>query len=163
MAKRAPHLQAWSALALLGLCAPGCKKQPREPSRDPAASAASARPAPPFPLSPPPPADISGPIGIVSGPFVGFGMRLQQSSRAIEIAQVFPDSPASEAGLRAGDLIVAVDGESTLGWSVQQVMARLRGAAGTEAGLDLERGIDPIQVRMVRRRVASVPLPGNQP
>ncbi len=162
MAKRAPHLLAVSALALLALAALaayGCKKQPRAGSRDPAAPAAAAQ----SPPAPAPVGEISGPVGIVGGPFVGFGMRLQGTSRAVAIAEVFHDSPASEAGLRKGDLIVAIDGESTLGWSVQQVMALLRGAAGTEAGLDLERGIDGLQVRMVRRRVPSVPLPGNQP
>ncbi|MCC6998091.1 MAG: PDZ domain-containing protein [Deltaproteobacteria bacterium] len=163
MARRAPQLRALCALALLAHGAAGCKKQPRAGSRSPGTAATSAPPAPASPPSTPAPGDISGPIAIVGGPFVGFGMRLQGTSRAVEIAEVFDDSPASEAGLRAGDLIVAIDGESTLGWPVQQVMARLRGAAGTEASLDLERGIDGLQVRMVRRRVPSVPLPGNQP
>lgn len=157
MAKRAPHLLALSALALLAHGAAGCKKQPR------AGAGASPTRAPASPPASSPPGEISGPIAIIGGPFVGFGIRLHSTSRAVAIAEVYPDSPASEAGLRVGDLIVAVDGESTLGWSVQQLMARLRGAAGTEAGLELERGIDGLQVRMVRRRVPSVPLPGNRP
>ena len=158
MAKRAPRLALCIALGL----APACKKQPRGAPRE-TPTAAPAQPALALPLPSPTPGEISGPVGLVGGPFVGFGMRLVSTTRGVGIAAVLPDSPASEAGLREGDLIVAIDGESTLGWSATQVGDRLRGAAGTEAGLDLERGIDPVQVRMVRRLLPAGPPPAPAP
>ena len=49
-----------------------------------------------------------------------------------------PGGPAARAGLVPGDVIERVDGEAALG--LGETMARLRGAAGTEVGVELQRG-----------------------
>ena len=66
----------------------------------------------------------------ISGAFEGIGATVNQQDSAIVIAGTFRGSPAEGAGIRAGDVILAVDGESTDGWSIQQAVARIRGPRG---------------------------------
>ena len=49
----------------------------------------------------------------------------------IVISGTFRGSPAEAAGIRSGDVILSVDGESTEGWSLQLAVARIRGERGT--------------------------------
>ncbi len=53
----------------------------------------------------------------------------------IQIGVPFRDSPAERAGVRAGDLIIEVDGASTEGWSVAKAVSAIRGESGTEVVL----------------------------
>ncbi|MFP4329713.1 MAG: S41 family peptidase [Spirochaetaceae bacterium] len=86
-----------------------------------------------------------------SGQFGGVGMYIsKQSPREeedgargegfIEVVSPIEDTPAYRAGLRAGDLIVSVEEESTLELSVDEVVDRLRGAPGTEVEITIRRG-----------------------
>lgn len=69
-------------------------------------------------------------------PFVG--VSLTESDEGIEITAVIPDSPADEADLREGDLIVAIDGEKVD--SVEEVVERVRDAeVGDELTFTVER------------------------
>ncbi|MEV7728320.1 S41 family peptidase [Streptomyces sp. NPDC087917] len=58
----------------------------------------------------------------------------------IEVDRVQPDSPVARAGLRAGDRLLSVDGQGVTGLAVPDVVALLRGAAGTPVVLGLSRG-----------------------
>jgi carboxyl-terminal processing protease len=60
-------------------------------------------------------------------------------------------SPAQKAGLRAGDIIVAVDGSSVAGLTVDQARDRIRGDKGTEVRLSIVRdGGAPFELTIVR-------------
>ncbi|MSQ11956.1 MAG: S41 family peptidase [Dehalococcoidia bacterium] len=63
-----------------------------------------------------------------------------------------PGSPAAEAGIKAGDTLLAVEGESVDGWSLDYVVYRVRGKKGTEVALTvLHLGADqPVTVRARR-------------
>ena len=76
-------------------------------------------------------------IDIVTGEFEGIGARVEQDPVSGEIVIVAPfrDSPADKAGIRAGDVILTVDSESTEGWTVGQAVRRIRGAQGTDVTL----------------------------
>lgn len=80
-------------------------------------------------------------IDIISGTFEGIGAQVEQDpvTGDIVILTPFRDSPAEKAGVRPGDIIRAVDGVSTEGWSVAEAVRRIRGPAGTEVTLTLER------------------------
>ena len=74
---------------------------------------------------------------LISGTFEGIGATVDQDPVTDEIIIVTPfrGSPAEEAGIRPGDAILAVDGESTEGWSVQDAVSQIRGPDGTTVTL----------------------------
>lgn len=74
----------------------------------------------------------------------------------IRIVSTISGAPAEDAGLTAGDVIVAVDGTSILGWTVDEVTAAVRGPAGTDVTLTIERDGEDIDVTITR---ASVRVP----
>lgn len=72
-----------------------------------------------------------------SGSFEGIGATVQQEGEQIIIVRPFSGSPAEAAGILAGDVILAVDGESTEGWSVDKAVLRIRGERGTDVLLSV--------------------------
>lgn len=90
----------------------------------------------------------------LSGTFVGIGVQVDgDETDGPTIRSVIPATPAEEAGLRRGDRIVAVDGRSTAGETVDQVVSRVRGPEGEPVTLTIERGdADPFDVTIVRRQ-----------
>lgn len=85
------------------------------------------------------PEDFALGVDIIAGTFEGIGAQVDQDPVTGEIVIVTPfrDSPAERAGIRAGDVILAVDGESTEGWSVAEAVKRIRGEQGTPVRLTL--------------------------
>lgn len=82
----------------------------------------------------------------------GIGVVLGPSPRGAIIASVLPGSPA-EGKLAAGDLIEAVDGTDVAAAPVDDIVARLRGSAGSSVSITVHRGDDSSQVDVVRRRL----------
>jgi carboxyl-terminal processing protease len=75
---------------------------------------------------------------------VGLSARLESDGR-IEVTRVQPGSPAAHAGIRTGDRLCSIDGESVTGRPVTEVVSLLRGdaddaGAGSQVRLGLERG-----------------------
>jgi carboxyl-terminal processing protease len=73
------------------------------------------------------------------GEFGGVGLQIDEKDGALEVVEVLPDTPAARAGLRAGDRIVAIDGEPTEDQDGEELVARLRGRPGTKVTVDVER------------------------
>ncbi len=71
----------------------------------------------------------------------------------ITIISVIPGAPAERAGLTRGDEIVGVDGESVLGWSVDQLTATVRGPAGTDVTITIDRAGERFDVTITRAAV----------
>ncbi len=78
---------------------------------------------------------------LTTGEFGGVGIEIGLKGKSKELTVISPidDTPASRKGIRAGDVIVAVDGESTAGWSTSDASSRIRGKAGTEVTLSVRR------------------------
>jgi carboxyl-terminal processing protease len=70
-----------------------------------------------------------------SGRFEGIGATVAEQNGEIIIVAPIEDTPADRAGLEAGDVILAVDGVSTEGWSQEKAVLTIRGPAGTEVTL----------------------------
>jgi len=72
-----------------------------------------------------------------SGTFEGIGATVSQQGGEIVIVAPIKGTPAEEAGIRSGDVILAVDGESTQGWTVDQAVLKIRGPTGTPVRLTI--------------------------
>ena len=57
----------------------------------------------------------------------------------VVIASTIEGTPAEAAGLRSGDVIIAVGGEDIIGWTIEELTARVRGPAGTDVTLTILR------------------------
>jgi hypothetical protein len=79
---------------------------------------------------------VAGGAGIE---LAGVGASLTPTAEGILFSAVFPGDPAERAGLRAGDRVVGIDGESTQGMSVADALQRLRGEVGTSVGVSVVR------------------------
>ena len=98
-------------------------------------------------------------IDIVTGQFEGIGARVEHDPVSGEIVIVAPfrDSPADKAGIRAGDVILTVDGESTAGWTVGQAVRVIRGPQGTEVTLGVVHENGDSEDITITRSVITVP------
>jgi carboxyl-terminal processing protease len=87
------------------------------------------------------PADAPDFDKMMMGGFQGVGIQLGLDERTSRLKVVTPleDSPALEAGIQPDDLIVAVNGESTKGWTTEDAVNRIMGKAGTEVVLTMLR------------------------
>lgn len=75
-----------------------------------------------------------------SGSFEGIGAMVRMNAQnRLEIVRPFPGQPAAQAGLRAGDVVVAVDGVSIIGKSLYEAIGLIRGPEGTKVKLTIER------------------------
>lgn len=91
-----------------------------------------------------------------SGELSGVGIRLELNSETNVLTVVEPlqNSPASAAGLRTGDRILAIDGRSTNGMTVEEASRLIRGEAGTEITLRVSRsGSEAFDVPLTRARI----------
>ncbi len=96
------------------------------------------------------------------GEYGGVGLEITERNGWVTVVTALPGTPGTRAGIRAGDRIVEVEGESAEDWSVNQVVERLRGEPDTEVGLKVERpGVStpiPFTVTRARIELRSVPF-----
>lgn len=75
----------------------------------------------------------------IRGNFGGVGMEIGVEDTVLTVIAPLKGTPADSAGIRAGDIIAAVDGESTVGMSIDEAVLNIRGEVGTEVVLTLLR------------------------
>lgn len=74
-----------------------------------------------------------------TGKFGGIGAEIGSEDGMVKVIAPIDDTPAARAGIRAGDLIVKIDDESTRGLTVQKAVERIRGNPGTSVKLEVFR------------------------
>ncbi len=85
------------------------------------------------------------------GEFGGLGIQVTMKDGLVEVIAPIDDTPAARAGLKAGDLIAEIEGESVQGLTLDEAVDRLKGKVGTEVTITILRGDeDPFQVTLVR-------------
>jgi carboxyl-terminal processing protease len=90
-----------------------------------------------------------------TGNYGGLGIRIDEKDDWITVVQTLPNTPADRAGLRPGDRLIEVDGESMEGWTSDKAVRVLRGEKGDPVNLKIARpGVpEPIPVRIVRDEI----------
>jgi len=90
--------------------------------------------------------------------YSGIGSTIIPHNGKVYILSPFDGTPSYRAGIRYGDQIIEIDGQSTEGWTSVQVTNKLLGPEGTPVAVKISRiGVDhPLEYKLVR---ASVPLP----
>lgn len=92
----------------------------------------------------------------IRGHFGGIGARMGRDDSGELVLTVMRDKPAARAGVRDGDILVAVDGKPiTKEMTVQDVVGLVRGDEGTKVELSLKRGSQgaPFSISVVRERI----------
>jgi carboxyl-terminal processing protease len=86
------------------------------------------------------------------GEFGGLGIEVTQDNGFIKVVSPIDDTPAARAGIKAGDLIVALDGKTVQGLTLNDAVDRMRGPPNSRITLMIKRtGVDkPIEVAMQR-------------
>jgi carboxyl-terminal processing protease len=90
--------------------------------------------------------------------YFGIGSTIAPRNNKVYIISPFAGTPAHRGGIRYGDQIISVNGESTEGWTSQQVSNKLIGPEGTPVTVKVMRAgvTQPVEFRFVRE---AVPLP----
>lgn len=93
-----------------------------------------------------------------NGLYSGVGLQVAQRGNAIVITRVYDEGPADEAGIRAGDRIVSVDGDPFDGTRLDQAIARIRGPEGTTVRLGI-RSAGEAKARQIELERAEIKVP----
>lgn len=93
-----------------------------------------------------------------SGEFFGVGIEISMENGQVVVVTPIEDTPAFRAGLKSGDIILSIDGQSTQELSLQEVVSRIRGPKGTEVELGIlhSESKTPQNVRIVRDAIPLV-------
>ena len=96
-----------------------------------------------------------------AGEYQGIGAYVDVTGDYVKISSTMPGSPAEEAGLRTGDLVIAVNGTDVTGIDPSVVLLDIRGPEGTKVKLTIRRGEEePFDVDVERRRIETASVEG---
>ena len=86
-----------------------------------------------------PPTDAKDFESSLEGQFEGIGAEVGLKDNQIQVVAPLPDTPASRAGLLAGDAILKIDGKDTSSMTVEEAVKLIRGPRGTKVILNIFR------------------------
>ena len=94
----------------------------------------------------------------ISGNFTGVGMEIGIKDKQLQVVAPIKGSPASLAGVKAGDYILSIDGTSTVGMSTDAAVKLIRGDAGTKVKISfLTPGASKPVDRIITRAIIDIP------
>ncbi len=95
-----------------------------------------------------------------SGEFGGLGIEVTMEDGLVKVVAPIDDTPAAKAGILSGDLIAKIDGEAVQGLTLEQAVAKMKGAADTKTKLTiLRKGKDaPFDVAITREVIRVRPV-----
>lgn len=96
-----------------------------------------------------------------TGEYGGIGSYIQERDGKVYISEPYEGSPAAKAGLKPGDRILMLDGESIDGWGNSKVSEHLKGQPSTPLTLTIVRKYDPDSVKtfnIVREKIKVDPV-----
>lgn len=90
---------------------------------------------------------------MTTGTYAGVGSVISQRDSVVVIQEVYENSPSHKYGLKAGDVILKVDGESVIGNTTSDVSKKLRGVAGTSVKVLVKRDDKDVTLNIVRDNI----------
>ncbi len=116
-----------------------------------------------------PPSETSTNNENLTGGFFGIGLGLTPATKdglGVQVETVFNGQPAAKAGMQAGDLIIAVNGEDVTKLPLDQAVRKIRGPKGSTVKVTIARGVTRLNLSMIREKIVVVNvnatvLPGN--
>ncbi|MBQ9285646.1 MAG: S41 family peptidase [Bacteroidaceae bacterium] len=100
---------------------------------------------------------------MATGRYAGIGalIRMPKGSKRAIIEEPYEGQPAQQAGVKAGDVILSIDGRDVEGWEISRVSKTLRGEPGTTFELRVQRPSErkPRAFKITRRQVQLPCLP----
>ena len=88
------------------------------------------------------------------GKFGGLGIEVTMENGLVKVVSPIDDTPAAKAGIKAGDYITNIDGETVVGLSLNDAVSKLRGKIGTKVKLSIRRiNSKPIELTIKRQEI----------
>lgn len=85
------------------------------------------------------------------GTFGGLGIEITMEGGFVKVVSPIDDTPAANAGMQPGDLIIGINGESIKGLTINEAVSRLRGPVKSKITITVVRGEkDPFDVEIIR-------------
>lgn len=96
--------------------------------------------------------------------YVGIGITIQtqMEEQGLLVVDVTPGGPAQTAGIQAGDILTAVEGQPVVELGREQTVAQVRGEPGTEVQLTLLRGTESYTCAPIREKVQEIVVESKQ-
>jgi carboxyl-terminal processing protease len=86
-----------------------------------------------------------------SGEYGGLGMEVTMEEGFVKVISPIDETPAKRAGIKAGDYLTEIDGESILGLSLTEAVKQMRGKPGEDITVTVVReGEDPMEITITR-------------
>jgi len=86
------------------------------------------------------------------GEFGGLGIEITMENGVVKVVSPIDDTPASRAGMQAGDLIVEIDGKQVMGMTLNEAVEKMRGRVGTDVVITVVRegAPEPLKIKLTR-------------
>ncbi len=97
-----------------------------------------------------------------SGSYGGLGLEVMQVDGSLRVVAPIDDTPAQRGGIRAGDVIVSIDGKAVQSDDLDAAVKQLRGAPGTSVTLGVlhEKAAAPVDIKLTREAIRVVSVRG---
>jgi carboxyl-terminal processing protease len=93
------------------------------------------------------------------GEYAGIGVSVYYTDRGIQISKIYKGFSADKADLKAGDLIVSVNGQVLENMEKEQLSMFLKGTLNTKISLEIERQESTLTIELKREKVVVNPVP----
>ena len=93
---------------------------------------------------------------LTTGEFSGIGVWLDVKHEELQVISVLPDSPALEAGVKPGDVILTIDDEPVSKMTTDEAVGKIKGPEGSKVTLSIRRGDETFDLTITR---ASITFP----
>jgi carboxyl-terminal processing protease len=93
----------------------------------------------------------------IEGRFSGIGLSVIEVKKGLRVAEVFPHSPADQAGIEVGETVVSVEGESIAGLPSAEATAKIKGPEGSEVTIGVRDKQGKVRELTLERAEVSLP------